>query len=101
MNDDEMILMECQRAQAEGREISDGCARAIAAQWHSPGNSTAAFSTTGAIIGTDSLWGDFFLPEYESLNADDKLAADMLGTYLLNAGERGPVSGWSELWVGR
>lgn len=102
MTDDEAIHAECVAAQAEGREISDGCARTIASQWHSPGNSTAAFSTTGAIIGSiDALWADFFLPVRERRSESDKLAADLLGTYLLNAGPRGPVAGWSNVWVGR
>lgn len=100
MTDDELIAAECRAAQAEGREISDGCARAIAAQYHSPGNDTVAFSTAGAIVDPTTLWRDLFVPEYEeSMTRSERLAADMLGTYLINAGRRGPVEGWSEVWV--
>lgn len=98
-DDDSAIARECAAAQAAGREISDGCARAIASQYHSPGNDTAAFSTAGAIVNASELWGDLFLPEYATMDAAQRLAADMLGTYILNAGNRGPVPGWSEVWV--
>jgi len=100
MGDSEMIMRECRAAQAESREISDACARMIASQWHSE-NATVSFATTGAItVDPETLWAILFLPEYNNdMSADDKLAADMLGTYLLRAGERGPVDGWSRLWI--
>lgn len=101
-SDDAAIARECQAARAEGREISDGCARAIAAQYMS-GDLGAAFATSGAIIGPSDVWRDLFFignrSMYEGMSLPEKTAADMIGTYLINAGERGPVDGWSNVWV--
>lgn len=116
MGDAEKVLAECQRAQSEDREISDACARVIAS-WHYAGQASDgyAFVSTGAIpedlmteddsseiwwSGPSQVWDDLFgRGHYDTLSADDKLAADMLGTYLVRAGTRGPVAGWSQLWV--
>lgn len=49
--DEQAIFAECRAAQADGREISDACARAIATAWHGgPGTRAYAFACTGAII---------------------------------------------------
>src|SRR5262249_29168665 len=116
MGDAEKVLAECVTAQAEDREISDACARVIAS-WHYAGQASAgyAFVSTGTIppdimteddpsevwyAGSEQVWRELFGDgHYESLPADGRLAADMLGTYLLKAGTRGPVAGWSRLWV--
>ena len=101
MNDSQKVAIHCQARQDAGEEISDACARVIAASWYSS-NAGASFATTGAItVSPSALWRELFLPEYESgrMSAGDRLAADMLGTYLTAAGERGPVAGWSGLWL--
>jgi hypothetical protein len=99
MGDSELIARECAAKQAAGEEISDACARMIASQWYI-GHAGASFVTTGAITTDPStLWRILFLPEYPTMVPADKLAADMLGTYLQRAGERGPVAGWSGLWL--
>src|SRR5690242_4828469 len=99
MGDQEAVFAECRAAQAAGREITDGCARTIASWYHSPGaggEAGSAFSSTGAITGpTDvyrSLIDDPAL--YTDADPDDRLALDMMGTYLINAGPRGPQPGW-------
>lgn len=96
------VYAACRQAQVEDREIDDGTARTIAAWYQSPGQPDgAAFASTGAIRG-DSVWHQLAQPEYSNGSADahDRFILDMLGTYLVQAGERGPVAGWSRLWVG-
>lgn len=99
--DEAAVLLEVTTAQQEQREISDACARVIAS-WFSGGQSTAgyAFASTGAVLGDGhqvyrSLVGD----SYQGHPAWLRTTLDMLGTYLVRAGERGPVAGWSALWV--
>ena len=102
MDDLGKCLAECRERQGRGREISDGCARTIAAMYHEPGFPAGpAFSTSGAIPEDPmdvwhALFGRGF---YSGMTMDEKLLADMLGTYLIAAGPRGPVPGWSSLWV--
>lgn len=111
MGDLEKCLIECNRAQADAEEISDGCARTIAAMYHEPGYPAGpAFSTSGAISNPTEVWEALFgcgvrkawknRPDsFYSSMGDEKILADMLGTYLVKAGPRGPVPGWSSLWV--
>ena len=110
MTDAQVALANCQAAQAKGKEIDDATARTIAS-WHYDGQASDgyAFVSTGAIA--PGLWRELFLNDdhrvgkgtpgtyYQRLSADDRLMADMLGTYLIAAGPRGPVPGWSSLWV--
>jgi hypothetical protein len=126
--DERAIFAECRARHATGDEISDACARAIAALWHGGQRSRAhAFASTGAILSdadpaTDTpddiryhddnapslLWREIFLAttndndtrctQYEALDADWQLAADMFGTYLTHCTARGPQPGWSALW---
>jgi hypothetical protein len=101
-SDSQAIHAECFYASANDREISDGCARAIAAGYMS-GIAGASFATTGAISDPTDVWRDLFYVNgrsmYPGMSAAEKLAADMLGTYLGGAGKRGPVDGWSSLWI--
>jgi acetyl-CoA acetyltransferase len=103
MNDAIAIIRECRAAQDAAEEISDGCARAIAAGY-AEGMPSASFASTGAITDPDEVWRDLFYfrgqPMYPDMYPDEKIAADMLGTYLTKAGARGPVAGWSRVWVG-
>ena len=91
------IITECRDAKHK-REISDACARAIV---HLHGNSrdltVAAFvlrgelpsddddypRAAGAVDGGTKLWRMLF-GRYGRMSRDDRLMADMLGTYLLN-----------------
>lgn len=97
------VMAECRAAQSEEREISDGCARTIAslyATW-----ADGAFTTTGAIDNPDRVWWSLFGgPDHNGVSFYDgmgpaRLLADMLGTYLVRAGRRGPVPGWSHVWA--
>jgi hypothetical protein len=127
-SDEYTIFTECRARHADGVEISDACARAIAALWHGGQRSRAyAFASTGAILSDadpDSdtpediryhdqhapslLWREIFLDtvdhhgtrctQYEALDPDWRLAADMFGTYLQQFTARGPQRGWSALW---
>jgi hypothetical protein len=101
--EEEAVFAECRAAQEAGQEISDGCARTIAA-WYQENGRSAEFVSTGAIPQEPSdVWRSCFYLGNRSLYRDMppslKLAADMLGTYLVRAGRRGPVPGWSKLWV--
>lgn len=100
MSDETKITINCRAAQAAGHEIDDATARVIASLYHSGQASLGySFGSTGAIPeDTSRLWRELF-PFYRGLSQDERLWADMLGTYLLHHGERGPVDGWSLLWV--
>lgn len=106
MGDMENAVAECRRAQSQGLEISDACARVIASLYHSGGNSfTATLASTGEIRRAATAGGlcrELFGPTtYSSLSADERLMFDMMGTYLLSrlkAGRR-TVEGWSGLWL--
>lgn len=100
--EEEAVFAECRTAQEAGEEISDGCARTIAA-WFQENGPSATFATTGAIPDPTGVWRScFYLGDrslYRELSPPMKLAANMLGTYLVRAGRRGAVEGWSNLWV--
>jgi hypothetical protein len=126
--DEEAIFAECRARHATGEEISDACARAIAALWHGGQCSRAyAFASTGAILSDadaasdtpediryhndnapSALWQEIFgattnhngtrCTQYEALDADWQLAADMFGTYLAQFAARRPQPGWATLW---
>lgn len=106
MGDMEKALAECYKAQGEGREITDACARVIASMYHNGQASRGySFASTGYIgdsaYGSSPLWRELF-PNYKDLPKDEALLADMLGTYLLARlcrGEMGKVEGWSQLWL--
>lgn len=98
LNDRSRLALEIARVEREGGEISDAAARVIASQWHSGGGTTLAFASTGAIGDPTGLWRALF-DDYELLGPFDARCADLLGTYLMRAGSRGPVAGWSDLWL--
>jgi hypothetical protein len=101
MSDETAVYAACRVAQDEGREIDHGTARTIGS-WYAQGmDETQSFATTGAIINTaTTLWrrmtdnGNL----YSTASEDDKLALDMIGTYLLNREDTGPVPGWHHMW---
>jgi hypothetical protein len=110
MDDPDKIQAEVAAAAHEGREISDACARMIASLWHGgQGTSGYSFASTGAIPDDPHLvWRDLFGPwnprrgefeAYADSGRQDQRAMDALGTYLHNAGPRGPVAGWSDKWL--
>ena len=99
--DDTKIAREVRAAKEARRLISDACARVIASQWYSEKAGTA-FVDRGLIgCRPDTLWARLFQPEYDqgAMLAADREAADALRAYLQNAGGRGPVRGWGDLWL--
>lgn len=82
------VLVECRVAEGE---ITPGCAREIVELFADPENSVArAYLGRGELppdiegaAGTDQLWRSLF-PDYYALTADDRLMADMLGTFLMS-----------------
>ena len=94
------VVRECRRAKREGTVISDGCARTVGALYHEALVSVT-FSTTGAVpVDSHDLWSELF-PDYDGLSGAAKTVADMMAVYLGNHAGRGPVPGWSSVWVGR
>lgn len=99
MGDFEKVAQAAREAQNMGREIFDGEARTIAALFHNGQASPSySFASTGAIEDPTELWRDLF-GDYSRLLPDEQLVADMMGTYLSARADRGPVPGWSHMWV--
>lgn len=98
MTDARIIQLGIAQASIEGREIDDRTARIIANCFHDGSARALAFVSTGAIdsVGVDGLW-HVFAADYREHGAADREALNWLGTYLLHAGERGPVEGWADL----
>jgi len=100
VNDHDRVMAHIAECEIEGREISDACARMIASWWHSGvGSPGYSFASTGAISDPTEVWRDLMGDDYWLVAPDDRKAFDYLGTYLVLAGERGPVEGWSKLWL--
>jgi hypothetical protein len=96
MSDQDIIRHGVAMAEAENREIDDLTAKVIASQWHSGQTSALyALASSGAIVHND-VWGEVH-DSYNTASAEDRKALDFLGTYLLLAGVRGPLSSWDDL----
>lgn len=96
------VQIECLAAVAANREVSDGCARTIASFYHEGGRSASfLFVMDGAVtVEPVSLWRELFGHiDYEHTDHVTRLWMDMMGTYLIAAGMRGAVDGWSQMWV--
>jgi hypothetical protein len=108
-SDSEAIKKEVEAAEREGLIITDGCARAIAAQWF--GDSCDgmvthgyAFVSTGTIpAGLRNAWELLAITDWSEADRDHpdhpQLAA--LDRYLKHHGPREPVPGWADVWVRR
>jgi hypothetical protein len=98
-NDMTKVASEVEAALKENRQLSDAGARVVASLYHmgqtSPGHE---FLTTGAIPDPVEVWRDLF-DEYSQGNFDTQLTGAMMLNYLIQAGKRGPVPGWSDLWL--
>lgn len=82
--------------------IDDGTARTIASQWHDPRYADGpVFSTTGAISDPEDVWRALFggLPALHPYTFQDMKHAAFLLHYLLAAGPRSAVPGWSGVWA--
>lgn len=104
LTDDEVAVdREVLAAQAEEREISDGCARIIAS-WCYTGDSTLTyvFVSTGAIVTDDpcKLWRAL-ASDYPNQPPRMQRALDCLGTYLVHRTNHGTVPGWHALPIAR
>ena len=105
MNDEEAVDIHIDaREAADDGEISDACARVIAS-WYSEGEGTAGyeFASTGAITSA-TLYRELTRMGsgrslYERASPNRKRALDWLGTYLANRADKGPVPGWSDIWI--
>lgn len=101
MSDEQAVMAELAAVRDGEREvITDGCARTIAAWWHSPSTADvpmSALSHTGAV----DVAGLLPLVERNKVGADTDTceALDALAAYARHHGDRGPVDGWSNVWV--
>jgi hypothetical protein len=99
MGDLDKAVRAAREAQSNGAEISDAAARVIASMYHN-GQASASYSfvSTGAISDPTDVYREC-ITDYAALSADERLLADMLGTYLANRADRSAVPGWSGLWL--
>lgn len=99
MGDYENVMAEVHAAYGK-YEISDACARVIASMYHTgQASESYAFASTGAIPEESGYITRQLFPELDGLSADEMLILGALGTYLINRPDRGPVEGWSRLWL--
>lgn len=101
MSDFDNAVALSRAAEAAGQEIPDAVARVIASLYHEGQASVSySFASTGAIPETaDDLWREMWPSGYDGLSDDEKVLFGMFGTYALNRADRGPVPGWSRLWI--
>lgn len=78
--------------------ISDGAARTIASWWVD-GQLGLSFVTTGAV--PDGVWDELTNGGtiVRQVNDNHRLALQKLHAYLNRHAGRGPVPGWSKVWV--
>lgn len=79
--------------------ISDGAARTIASWWWADDSVAMSFVTTGAVL--DGVWNALTDrgAVLGQVTGDHRLALEKLHAYLDRHAGRGPVAGWSEVWV--
>jgi hypothetical protein len=114
-SDDEAITRELDRVAREGGHISDACARTIAAGWQAASNpAITSFASTGAIHASDidldlleevnreivtaSLNGQYSIAERQKILTELGALRSYVQTSPGDEG-RGPVAGWSSVWV--
>jgi hypothetical protein len=80
--------------------VSNGLARVIGSRWYTGQEPDSyAFVSTGAIPQDVVSFWRTLVPSYLSLGGFDRRALDFLAGYLLRNAGRGPVPGWSQVWV--
>ena len=98
MSDESAVQAEID-ALTEDAVIGDGCARTIAAQWHSPADrALTALSTTGAISAAEVV-AEIALAVTTTTDVADLTALHELARYAERHGDRGRVDGWASVWV--
>jgi hypothetical protein len=95
-----LVVAHCRAARDADCNVSDACARMAGCLYQrGPFSASATFASTGTIRDPDALWRELF-PRYATVTSlAERLVADMLRRYLTTAGHRGPVPGWSELYL--
>lgn len=78
--------------------VDDATARVVASWWHGGQSSGLyAFMSTGAI--TDAARVEVTNDLNRAESPEDVYALRKLLEYMVKDGDRGPVAGWSEVWV--
>lgn len=106
--EEQKVYDACKLAQIQGKEISHAVAREIAYWYHDYREGINDFISTGAIT-TPDLWHNLFSnlngdSMYANMDENNKLAADMFGTYLVQRrvnNETGPVECWTSMRMGK
>ena len=96
MSDVEQALYGIRQAEVEHREIDNRTARIIGNLFHDGSALTLAFASTGTIKDVTALDRALF-PDYLRMPPSDRIMRNWLGTYLVHAGKRGAVDGWSDM----
>lgn len=103
MEDMEMVFKHVRAAKRDGKEISDACVRVVASLHHNGGTASYGLASTGTVPKDISeLWVELFGPSHEVYQEADNNTRDMfdaMSSYLRAHAGRGPVSGWSRLWL--
>jgi hypothetical protein len=87
-------------ALADGDVISDACARMIASQWHGGQFSALyALASSGAIEAVDVSRELQGVQAVTQRPASHTAELNALAAYVRHHGARGPVPGWSSLWL--
>lgn len=79
--------------------LTDGVARIIASQLHDGQNSALySLASTGRIDETLLIQEIGYELLQDQLSGEDRVAARLLGLYVLRHGDRPQVDGWADLW---
>jgi hypothetical protein len=79
------IEVHVQQRQAGRQEVSDSCARAIAALWHGPRDpQLTELSTCGTVSDVSALLTEISLCRPYAVHESDILLLDMLSTWAIN-----------------
>jgi hypothetical protein len=99
--DDAYLERVMEEAEANDTVITPTAARMIASQFHG-GQASALYSLASCgAIDLERLHTEYFLMYGDPQTPEaDKRKLDHLGIYFLEHGDRGPVSGWAQLWGG-
>lgn len=99
MSDQEKVARQVEMAEELGELIGDGCVRVIASWWAQGYGPLQSLTTTGAIVfGIEEEMSEARMLAGD-VSPEDVRYLHRLADYVERHGERGPVAGWSNLWL--
>jgi hypothetical protein len=95
----ELAYERCHQAQLEEEHIDHATAKTIAGLWaRSWSTEEIAFTISGEIQGDpEDLWRKLAGRWYLETSVQHRVMLDMLGSYLVEREDRGPVENWGKL----